>query len=127
MEYFNNILENTKLEPVVNGYQYLMVFLMIFVVINPVLYFFSSRKYHGLRMTPPVEAYGFASDLYPFYRSLGEYKLVSKYIGDYSTGTTYDKIITGGLVFGITALIILIITDIIMYTINNSKDSDARV
>jgi hypothetical protein len=102
----------------------LIILLIIFVVINPVIYFFSSRKYHGIRANPPVDVYGFASDLYPFYRSLGEYKLVSKYISDSPTGTTYDKIITGGLVFGITVLIILIATDIILYTINNSKDKN---
>lgn len=121
MEYFNNILENTKLEPVINLYQYLIVFLIIFVVINPIVYFFSSRKYHGIRMNPPVEVYGFASNLYPFYRSLGEYKLVSKYISDTPSGTTYDKVITGGLVFGIIVVVILIITDIILYLID-SKD-----
>lgn len=117
MEY----LENTKIEPVLNGYQYLIVFLVIFIVINPIVYFFSSRKYHGLRTTPPVELYGFASDLYPFYRSLGEYRLISKYFGENVTGTTYDKIITGGLVFGLSALIILVITDLILYYLKNQE------
>jgi hypothetical protein len=124
MEYFNNIIENTKLEPVVNGYQYLIIFMVIFIIINPILYFFSSRKYRSIRMTPPVDMYGFAPDLYPFYRSLGEYKFISKHISDSPTGTTYDKVITGGLVFGITALIILIVTDVILYIMNNSKENN---
>ena len=95
----NNITEKTKLEPVYNGYQYLIIFLLIAIIINPIIYFFSSRKYYALIAQPPQNVIGFAPQLYNVYHSLGKYNLISRSSG--TNNTVYDKIITGGLVFGI--------------------------
>jgi hypothetical protein len=120
MEHIDKITERTKLEPVYNGFQYLFVFLFISLIITPILYFFSSRKYNAMKAQPPQDVFGFAPEIYPIFRSLGKYKIVTR--SPELSDTVYDRLITGSLVFGIIGVLLILIVDIILQIIKSSRE-----
>ncbi len=95
------MFENTKLVPVYNGYQYLIVFISA-IVLDLIIHFFSSRKYAALTAVPKTDAIGFAPELMFYYNSLRR------------KGPFHNSWLMGMLIAGTVAVFILLITDIIL-------------
>jgi hypothetical protein len=108
------MFETTKLSPVYNGYQYLIVFL-VGIVLNLVIYFFSSRKYYAL--TTRTDAIGFAPELMIYYRSLGK-KGPFPSSGSDSFYNTCNSLLMGSLIAGTMCIIVVLLTDLILQAID---------
>jgi hypothetical protein len=108
------MFETTKLSPCFNGFQYLFIFIVAMVV-DAVVHFFSSRKYYALKSNPQVDVFGFAPELMNYYFSLcskGPFSVDSSQFNKYCNSWILGMLIAGGM-----AVIMLALTDTILYII----------
>jgi membrane-associated HD superfamily phosphohydrolase len=116
----DKILKKTKLEPVCNGYQYLIVFLLS-ITLSTIVQFFSTRKYDARNTTNDV--YGFLPYLSIYYKSL--YALGPSNFMNFSESNfiSLNSWFIGCCIAGTTALSILFISDIILQIVYTNEDS----
>lgn len=108
------MFETTRLNPVYNGYQYLII-CIVAIVVDIIVHFFSTRKYYALKSG--TDAFGFAPSLAFYYRSLcrkGPFPID----GDPESFYSYcNSWLVGAVITGSAAVILLLITDLILQAI----------
>ena len=100
----DTLLSKTQLKPGWNGYQYLMVFLVGFVV-DLIIHYFANRKYYS-----QGQLFGFAEGLVPWYRSVGSMGLLGSFESEYIR--TFNKWALGALIGGLICVVVLAIADL---------------
>jgi len=107
------MLENTKLEAKFNGFQYLIIF-FVGIFVDLVVHFFSQRKYKNRN------AIGFAPELMAYYYSLCR---KGPFTADSGTFYSYcNSWLLGALIGGIVAVVLLLLTDLILYIIETRRN-----
>jgi len=87
---------------------------LVAIVFDIVVHFFSSRKYYAMK-TPGTTAMGFAPQLTVWYRSLSSWGPFPYTPGIDTWGNSCNSWLMGALITGLTVVIIVIISEIIIY------------
>jgi len=121
------MFETTKLSPVYNGYQYLVI-CIVAIIIDMIVHFFSTRKYYALKLAASqgssgTDTFGFAPALAPYYRSLcrkGPFPID----GDPESFYSYcNSWLIGAVIAGCVAVVLLLITDLILQAVEYKNSS----
>lgn len=105
------MFENTKLKPIYNGYQYLFIFIVA-IALDIIVRFFSLRKYNAMHTGQNV--FGFLPGLASYYKTLYRLGPLSINGGPDSMYSKINSWLMGALIAGITAVFMLLVTDIIL-------------
>lgn len=105
------MFETTKLTPSYNGYQYLFIF-FVAIVLDIIIHFFSVRKFNALKNG--TDAFGFVPALAAYYKSLCRKGPFSIDGGSDSFYSTCNSWLMGALFAGSTAILLLLITDLLL-------------
>lgn len=109
------MFETTKLTPVYNEYQYIVIFL-IAIFLDIIIHSFSLRKYNALKNNTNV--FGFIpAELMVYYRSLskkGPFPIDGGLDSFYSNCNSW---ILGALIAGILGILLLLLTDLTLQLI----------
>jgi len=117
------VFENTKITPVFNFYQYAVVFLTA-IMLDGIIHYFSYNKYCGLKSG--TQNIGFLPELNVYYRSLSKYGPFQYTQGSETFYNSCNSWIIGMLITGLLCTIIVILSDIILYYIENKKISNNK-
>ncbi len=121
MEHFERIVDKTKIEPVYNGYQYALVFL-IAVILNTIIRFFSVRKYMDLVQQGSTGVYGFLPELGPYYTKISRYG-PQNYIGlPDEFHKTINSWFVSGLLIGTFTVLVLLVSDITLHIMSSYEE-----
>jgi hypothetical protein len=99
------MFENTKLSPCFNGYQYLFIFISA-VLVDLIIH---------CALKTGTDAFGFAPGLMFYYRSLSKKGPFSIDGGSESFYSSCNSWLMGAFIAGISAVILLLITDLFLY------------
>jgi predicted outer membrane lipoprotein len=105
------MFETTKLAPVYNGYQYLFIFISA-MLLDLIIHFFSARKYHA--MYNKTDAFGFAPELWIYYRSLAKKGPLSIEGGLDSFNASVNSWLLGALIAGTLGVLTLLLADVFL-------------
>ncbi len=126
MEHFERIVDKTKIEPVYNGYQYLIVFLVA-VILNTIIRFFSIRKYTDMVQQSSSGSmgstvYGFLPELGPYYLKISRYG-PQNYIGlPDEFHKSINSWLISGVLLGTFVVLVVLIADITLHIISGYEE-----